>query len=221
MNRVRPILIQAAALAAILTASTAHAAPIFTQSPAPTNGFPSDLKGEALIADDFSIATADTARSVSWLGAYASSNTAPAVDDFEVRFYADMGGAPGALLQTFDVGNSVNRTVAGSLATLTLYSYAADLGSGFSIGAATPYWLVIVNDTTGDPDDAWYWGVQSPGNAHISLSGNPFVPTQNVTGATSFTLDNAPLGAVPEPASVLLVGLGLATTALRRRFAPR
>jgi hypothetical protein len=51
---------------------------------------------------------------------------------FEIRFYADAAGAPGALLQTHAVGNAVSRAAVGLLGgTLTEYAYTASLGAGF------------------------------------------------------------------------------------------
>ncbi len=201
--------------AIFLTVSPAHAAPIFTQNVRNT-GFPSEREFDTLIADDFSIAGNDTARSVEWLGVYAFDNTAPAADDFEIRFYADAAGAPGALLQTFAVGNAVARAAVGTLDIFTEYRYTADLGAGFGINAGTTYWLVIANDTTGDSDN-WYWSTQAPGgNTQLSVNdGASWVPT-TTPGATYFTLDNANV-AVPEPASVLLVGTAFAAAVRRRR----
>ena len=198
----------------LLAASTAHAAPIFIQN-AFNTGFPSDREFDTLFADDFSIAASDTVRSVSWMGLYSPDNTAPAVDDFEIRFYADATGAPGVLLQTFAVGNAVARTAVGTLSTFTTYSYIGDLAAGFGINAGTPYWLVIANDTTGDNDN-WFWAAQtSGGNAQFSLNdGGSWAPTL-VDGATVFTVGNGNV-AVPEPASLLLVGIGVAA-ALRRK----
>ena len=137
----------------LMTASAAHAAPIFTQS-AYNDAFPSDREFDTLIADDFTLAANEVIRSVSWLGTYAFDGTAPAVDDFQIRFYADAAGSPGALLQSFAVGDAVARAAVGML--------------------------------------------------------GPFMPmgTPRISAAAS----------VPEPASFLLVGVGLAAAARRKRL---
>jgi hypothetical protein len=202
-----------ALLSLLFTVSTAHAAPIFSQA-ARTTAFPSEREFDTLIADDFSIAANDTALSVSWRGVYAFDNTPPPVDDFEIRFYADAAGEPGALLQTFSVGNAVSRTALGLLGTFTEYGYTANLGAGFDIAAGTTYWLMIANATIGDADD-WYWSMQlDTGNVHLSFDdGGSWAPT-NVAAAAYFTLDNAAV--VPEPASMILIGMGVAAAVARR-----
>jgi hypothetical protein len=198
----------------LLFVSAAHAAPIFSQN-ARTTAYPSEREFDTLIADDFSLVAHDTALSVSWQGAYAFDGTAPVVDDFEIRFYADAAGEPGALLQTFSVGNAVSRTAVGVLSTFIEYGYTANLGAGFDIAAGTTYWLMIANDTSGDADN-WYWSVQEgTGNLRLSLDdGGAWVST-NRPAAAYFTLDNAAV--VPEPASIILMGTGVAAAVARRR----
>jgi hypothetical protein len=203
-----------ALLSLLLTVSAAHAAPIFSQN-ARNTAFPSELAFDTMVADDFSILANDTARSVSWQGAYAPDNTAPAVDAFEIRFYSDAAGEPGALLQTFAVGNAVSRTAVGVVGPFTEYGYTANLGAGFAIAAGTAYWLVIANDTTGDNDN-WYWSAQTgAGNVQLTLDdGGSWAPAA-VPAAALFTLDNAVV--VPEPASLVLAGIGIAAAVGRRR----
>ena len=116
-----------------ITASAAYAAPIFTQSGAPDSAFPSDREFDTLIADDFTLPANEVIRSVSWLGSYAFDGTAPAVDDFQIRFYADAAGSPGALLQAFAVGDAVARAAVGMLGRFITYWYAADLEPAASV----------------------------------------------------------------------------------------
>ena len=210
-------LLAPAVVSLLLTVSVAHAAPIFTQNVASNTAYPSELEFDTLIADDFSIAANDTVRSVSWHGAYAFDNSAPAADGFEIRFYADAAGEPGALLQTFVVGNAVSRTAIGLLGPVTEYGYIADLGAGFDIAAGTTYWLVIANDTASD-DDNWYWSVQTGGgNVQLTTDAGASWGTASPAAATYFALDNAVV--VPEPSSLLLIGLGLAAVMRRTRAA--
>jgi hypothetical protein len=202
----------------LITASAAHAAPIFTQSGAPNSAFPSDREFDTLIADDFTLAANEVIRSVSWLGSYAFDGTAPAVDDFEIRFYADAAGSPGALLQSFAVGDAVARAAVGMLGPFITYGYTADLGGGFGAAAGTTYWLMIANDTTGDNDN-WYWSVQTGpgGNVHVSVNDGGSWSPSLAPAETDFILDNENVS-VPEPASFLLVGIGVAAAARRKRL---
>jgi PEP-CTERM motif-containing protein len=201
----------------LITASAASAAPIFTQSGAPNSAFPSEREFDTLIADDFALAADDVIRSVSWLGNYAFDGTAPAVDDFQIRFYADAAGSPGALLQSFAVGDAVARAAVGMLGPFITYGYTADLGGGFGAAAGTTYWLMIANETTGDNDN-WYWAVQTGlgGNVQLSVDdGGSWSPTL-VAAETYSILDNENVS-VPEPSSFLLVGIGVAAAAVRRK----
>jgi hypothetical protein len=208
-------LLAPAVVSLLLTVSVAHAAPIFTQHVASNTAYPSELDFDTMIADDFSMAANDTARSVSWHGAYAFDNSAPAVDAFEIRFYADAAGEPGALLQTFAVGNAVSRTEVGVLGIFTEYGYTANLGVGFGVAAGTTYWLAIANDTVGDNDN-WYWSVQRDvGNVQLTTDAAASWGTAAPAAAAYFALDNAAV--VPEPSSLLLIGLGLAAVMRRTR----
>lgn len=202
----------------LITTSAASAAPIYTQSVAPNSAFPSDREFDTLIADDFTLPVNELIRSVSWLGNYAFDGTAPAVDDFQIRFYADAAGAPGALLQSFAVGDAVARAAVGMLGPFITYGYTADLGGGFGAAAGTTYWLVIANETTGDNDN-WYWAVQTGpgGNVHLSVNDGGSWSPSLAPAESDFILDSENVS-VPEPASFLLVGIGVAAAVRRKRL---
>jgi len=204
----------------LIAASAASAAPIFTQSVAPDSAFPSEREFDTLIADDFTLPANEVIRSVSWLGNYAFDGTAPALDDFQIRLYADAAGSPGALLQSFAVGDDVARAAVGMLGPFITYGYTADLGGGFGAAAGTTYWLMIANETTGDNDN-WYWAVRTGPGGNVQLSvddGGSWSPSL-AAAETHFVLDNDNVP-VPEPASFLLVGIGAAAAVRRKRLHP-
>jgi PEP-CTERM motif-containing protein len=202
----------------LITASAAYAAPIFTQSVAPNSAFPSEREFDTLIADDFTLPANEVIRSVSWLGSYAFEGTAPAVDDFQIRFYADAAGSPGALLQSFAVGDTASRAAVGMVGSFITYGYTADLGGGFAAAGGTTSWLMIANNTTGDNDN-WYWAVQTGpgGNVQLSLNNGSSWSDTLVAAEANFTLDNEKVS-VPEPASFLLLGIGVAAAVRRKRL---
>jgi hypothetical protein len=81
------------------------------------------------------------------------------LDNFTIEFYADSSGTPGTSIGSFAVGNLVSRSDTGlnTGGGADTYEYVADLGVGVSLSSATNYWISIVNDTTSDTDDSWYW----------------------------------------------------------------
>jgi hypothetical protein len=192
-------------LAGLLAAplGDAQAATVYSQTPIIDAGQRSDRDTNNRTADDFTLAGNETVVSVTWRGLYIGlDNTAPGSDDFNVNFYADDGGGvpdlPGVLLQSFAVGNAVNRTDTGQVVDgSTVFEYTADLGAGIALNGGTLYHLSISGDTSGDVFNSssndsgasWTQGLRRP----------------------YFTLANA-----PEPSLVLLLGLAGAAVLIRR-----
>lgn len=92
---------------------------------------------------------------------------------------------------------------------------AADLLSAFNAAAATTYWVSIFNQQS---TIGWFWiEANAPGNG--SRIGN--IAGTSWTGTAddmAFQLTGtAAVAAVPEPATLTLLGIGLAAHAYRRR----
>jgi hypothetical protein len=198
------------------SSSPTLAASIFVQNPVANEFWLSDIDGAVTEADDFSVGANDVVRSVSWEGVYCCGNTPQASDAFTISFYSD-AGAPGTLLQTFSVGAAVDRAPSGTLSNFGKYSYSADLGAGFAATGGVTYWISVVNDTTLDGNDRWYWAVSRPSTGAFAFQMGS-QPWQLASGAFVFSLDNANLAAsaVPEPTSMALLGVGLAGLGARK-----
>lgn len=210
------------ALVGLLLSTPASAAPIFSRTPIPNTGGASDRDSTTRMADDFTLSSNDTVRSVIWRGLY-TDGTPQAVDDFNINFYSDSAGLPGALLQSFAVGNAVNRVDTGTMSApcCSFFEYSADLGTGIALLASTTYHLSISNDTTSDVTGDWLWAVEFFAGGDVSFSfdsGATWSKEAAMFPVAYFILDNAN-ASVPEPSTGLLLVGGLAALVWRRRKA--
>ena len=179
----------------------------------------SDFDLPSQMADDFVLQPgANTITDVHWWGLYASNiDPWPLLDTFTLRFYEDAGGGP-AVVPFYDVPiGPVVRTNGGrEIVGYTLYEYGVQIPE-LTLNAGTTYYLSIVNNTQGLADD-WFWA-QSAGTGadwHRVSDGASWTPLStelafNLTGPSSNVR-----GVVPEPASLTLLGIGIAGLALRR-----
>ena len=185
----------------------------------------------AFLADNFQLAPGQTTiTDVHWRGVYGSPTLpSPAPDLFAIRIFQDNPnpaifspvGAP--VLQLFAPPPTITRTDTGALLdNLRIFEYAVDLPAPITLLADTTYWLSI--DYRGPlNDNAWFWGAQlvTPGSGHALLStsnGLSWFPN-NFQGShleMDFQL-TGPSTAVPEPASLILLSIGLAVLAAIRR----
>jgi hypothetical protein len=222
-------------VALLLVTASAQAATIFSQTPPNQTGQLSDLDYGLGVheADDFNLAANDTVLSVGWRGFYAQSvptdgnppNTPLATDDFTISFYSEAGnGLPGALLQSFSVGNPATRIDTGlDTGSSDIYEYTADLGTGISLTAGIDYWISIVADTTADLNDNWYWagcitcegGVVPPLGASATL--NEVFQPDWVGNRAEYHFELSNSSVVPVPAAVWLFGSGLGLLGWIRR----
>lgn len=132
---------------------------LFQQAPDQAYAGYSDMDPSGLsfeTADSVQFASDVTIRSLRWWGVY-DDNGAPPDDDFRLRAYEDIGGAPHPVpfaefyLSPVRVDNGTTNL------GYTEYGYVASLGGGLSLDAGTTYWIAIVNNTPGDTSRQWAW----------------------------------------------------------------
>ena len=169
---------------------------------------------------------ASTITDVHWWGGCYFGPTCPA-GDFTLSFYADSSGVPGTLIgSAYSVGNA-NQTATGNTMptydglgdTFDEYSYSADLGP-LVLSPSTPYWLVVSDNTGTAPVT---WGMETTSDANVPGTDYQYCADANCEGpgwnpipALAFNLTNDRLS-IPEPATLALLGAGLAGICLMRR----
>ncbi len=172
----------------------------------------SDDRSSFYIADDVTLGETTFITGVEWTGQYKFGDGVPqAVDQFSIAIYGDAGGEPtvGVPLELFDVGNNVNRTDSGFvLSGQPVYSYDAEIS--FPMQAGETYWVSIYNNSELD-DDRYYWNM-------LFDAGNSFASGDGGASWSSFSdRHDFRLTSVPEPASAVLVVLGIAVCGMRRK----
>lgn len=179
--------------------------------------------------DNFTLASGGRVERVSWSGFWLDQiqpapAPAPDVDTWEIAFYADNAGAPGAQLWLESIAPvDVSSTFLGTgvfsvngLYNVSFYNYSVDLPSFFNAAAGTQYWVSILagadtfrpsfalRGATGGDDSSWQ---QVLGAGMSVVSGNA------VARDRAIVLE----GTVPEPGTWLITAAGLlALPAIRR-----
>jgi hypothetical protein len=195
------------------TASPARAAVIYDNG-AVTNAALTSDTGGFIRADDFILAPgASTITGVNWTGIYGSA--IPHVDDdFTIQFFNTQSA--GTLEEPQDANLAIatifvanpNRTESGGI-----FSYSAAVSS-LALLPNTRYWLSIFNDSS-DEQTGWLWrGQTTTNNADVAALRNQSNSWGNETGRI---LDFQLIGEVPEPASIILILMGILAKFARRK----
>jgi hypothetical protein len=177
-----------------------------------------DVSNYATIYDNFSFGSNLSVTNFSWIGMYDADPTGSIfANSFTISIYDDAGSTPGALLESFNVGNA-NETSIDS----TIYSYSADI-TPFEVTAGQQYWFSAVANMNadvpvnpGDPDfNQWGVAFSAIGDG---VSVQDFQTAPNTITRFDDTIDYAfSVTAVPEPATGLaLLIFGGGAAAYRR-----
>lgn len=163
--------------------------------------------------DNFTLSSASSVTAVQWHGNYIAAidqNTnpvEPGTTAFVIRFLADSGGQPGAVLSTETVpmadcqpqalGTTGFQFAAnGPTYQIPFYSYRAALPAPFTAAAGQKYWISIVGTTDSDNIN-WSWYSGSGGDLS---SIQDFHGEQTRQLDRNFTLEGVPATAPATPA---------------------
>ena len=214
-------------LIAAPSTSTALADPIIWDQPADPTAVAASSENDtsgsfghfSTTYDDFIFANGATITDVHWTGAFFDSAETGNPTGFTITFWADAGGTPGAALLSEHFNGDAGQTAHSPACTVNpCFDYQIDpLTAGFVAAPGTRYWMSIVADQGFPPN----WGLQEAtgGNGNgVSVQdffGARSTIQSDVAFSLSGTLGNG--GTVPEPATLALLGIGLAGLGFLRR----
>jgi hypothetical protein len=168
----------------------------------------------ATVYDNFTLAGDTLITDVHWQGSYFNPGVQGSILSFDLSFWADNAGQPGALLASYPILGTANETLVGSGAFGPVFDYFTLLPSSFTATGGTNYWLSVVPTMSFPPQWGWQTGTGGDGIAVQDFFGS----RNRIQADMAFALSGH--AAVPEPGSVALLVSMAGTGAgfvLRRR----
>lgn len=187
-----------------------QSAPLFLQSPL-DGGDGVDSYTPVEYADNFFLNVNATITGIQWWGFFDDDITADITRDiFNIHFYDDNSGVPGALLGSSDAVTATRNltSLSEGLASEPVFRFDASLLSPLSFMANTTYYVSIMRI---DSNDEYYW-LQSatPTPLPPGSSDSYFHRNHNTAGAWSKQGNyNLAFNLVPEPSLPVLLSIGL------------
>jgi hypothetical protein len=226
--RIKTLAASAAAL--LSTTALTSAEVIFSQTVDPlTSGLRSESSSNvpAQGADNFTLAAADTVRSVTWRGYYDAPlvGTTPT---FDITFYGNtigsnglgtpddsnvLGTSPATDVAVVDTGLDLTflDLATASFVTVDILEFSANIDP---LAVSTDKtWLSIVADSSPSPETDFFWSTTDVGGDSIAFKAGIWTTLQNGNFDTYFELSNT---IIPEPTTAGLLTI-TALAGLRRR----
>ena len=193
----------------LLVAGNSYATLIFEND---LNNSSSDAGGfsqaNQILAGEFSVNTSATVNQAKWYGTMHSGDPLDTGDtwNFDVTFRGENSDQPSSILSNTSVVASVTET-AYTVESQRVYMFDA-LFSNFTLSANTSYFFTALNTGTQNTF-RWTVGLDTSYDAFFSNdSGSTWADLSN-RSPLNFSLHNTGASSVPEPATMLLFGLGL------------